>query len=111
MKGLKTVLWTGLIGLVGATTYYLSKQVKLLTSTLYEFGGVQIDKLNFSEVKITILYKILNKSDIGISILEKDLTVLLNGQEVARIQNDKKILLKAHRCVTLPIPINLKTCF
>lgn len=82
---LKWGLGLAMVGILGFTIHYLMKQIRLLVDTDFELAGTKINKLSLKEINLTLWWKIINKSDITVSVSEQNYDLFLNGQFVKRV--------------------------
>lgn len=90
------------IGLLAFTTHYLMKQIRLLVNTDFDMSGTQINKLSFKEISITLWWKVVNKSDISITVSDQVYDIYLNGKFVKKVGNAMEVEIKPHSTTRIP---------
>ncbi len=88
---LLTVVIGATIGVIG----YLKKEFDRLENACYTISGGVIHALGLNNVKITLFFKIVNKSDISIEISNAVFNVYVNKMFVSKVLKSNKQLLKA----------------
>jgi LEA14-like dessication related protein len=74
-----------MIGVLGFTAHYLLKQTRALVNTDFELTKTQINKLSLKEVSITLWWRVVNKSDIGIVVSNQVYDIFLNGRFLKKV--------------------------
>ena len=88
---MKKINWKGafIIGGILATgsalIVYFYKQIKELKESCYTISGGVIHSLGLDNVKISLFFKIVNKSDITIKVEDMDFNIFVNKMFVSKI--------------------------
>ncbi len=88
---LVTVVLGATIGIIG----YLKKEFERLETACYTISGGVVHALGLSNVKLTLFFKIINKSDISVEISNAIFNVYVNKMFVSKVLKSNKQLLKA----------------
>ena len=96
------VLIVGVVGLVG----YLGKQFHTLYNSCYAVVGAVIHKFSLDDVRITLMVRIENKSDLTVKLTKQHYNVYINNMQVASFYNENPVKLVSHSTQTLPIDVN-----
>jgi LEA14-like dessication related protein len=91
-----------MVGLLGFTVHYVMKQIQLLVNTEFTSVGTQINKINFSEINITLWWKVVNKSDIGLTLTNQIYDVYLNGKFVKKVGSSIPVTISPHADTRIP---------
>ncbi len=91
----KALLVGGVIGGVIALIGYFKKEFDRLENACYTISGGVIHTLGLSKVKITLFFKIVNKSDISVEISNAIFNIYVNKMFVSKIVKSNKQLLKS----------------
>ncbi len=96
-----------------AGSLYLFNEFKKLKSSCYRIGGFKFVKLTQDEIIISLIIKINNKSDIGITLSGQHYDIFLNENKLATIDitEQTKLLPRALSPLPLTISFNPKTAF
>jgi LEA14-like dessication related protein len=104
-KKIKWILGLTMVGIAGVTVNYLMKQVRLLVNTEFTMVGTRINKISLKEINITLWWKVVNKSDISITISEQVYNVYLNDKLVNVINTIQPIVIAPHADTRIPTNI------
>jgi LEA14-like dessication related protein len=84
---------------------YFARQFTILKNSCYAVVGVVLHELGLKKVRMTVLTKIQNKSDITINITQQKYDIYVNKLLAANFQTNKPIQLLANTETILPIEI------
>lgn len=97
MKGVKALLLASGIGIIGYALYrYYKKQGDLLSNYTYKVIGIKISSITTESIILDITTRITNNSNVSATVTEIYLDALVNGQNVANINEVKDIFVKAN---------------
>lgn len=102
----KTVIWGGVIALLGVTAVWVNKQVKKMNDFVLTFKKVSVNKFNVKELDFNVFYDYKNNSDIDINLSSQEYDVYVNGTFVTTMTNYAENTLKANS--TSPLGFNCK---
>ena len=91
----RALLVTVVIGATRGIIGYLKKEFSRLENACYTISGGVIHALGLNNVKITLFFKIVNKSDISVEISNAVFNIYVNKMFVSKVLKSKKQLLKA----------------
>lgn len=91
-----------MVGLLGYTVHYVMKQIQLLVNTEFDMVGTQVNKIGLKEINLTIWWKVVNKSDIGITLTNQIYDVYLDGKFVKKVGSSIPITIAPHADTRLP---------
>jgi LEA14-like dessication related protein len=95
-------------GLIAFTSNFISKQVKLLKESNFEFVGTKITKLSLSKITIRLDWKIINKSDIGAIVSNQEFDVFLNDTFIRTIGYTEPLKIRNNSETIVPTYISLE---
>ena len=101
-RNIKIGIGVVVIGVLAYTVNYVMKQVRLLVNTEFDMAGTKINKLSLNEVSITLWWKVINKSDISITVSEQVFDIYLNGKFIKKVGNAIPVKIKAHADNRIP---------
>lgn len=91
---------------LGIFTYqYFTYQFEKLFDYCYKLTNLKIKSFTFKEAVISLSLKILNKSDIDVTIKKQNYTITVNGNDVSYINSTKPVLVKARQSTELPLTL------
>lgn len=91
-----------MIGILGYTVNYLMTQIRLLINTDFEFVGTAINKLSFKQISITLWWKVVNKSDIAITVSNQNYDIFINGRFLKKVGYASPVEIKPHAETRIP---------
>jgi len=94
-----------IIGGIAAMLGYFFRQFNLLYNSCYAVVGVIIHDFSFDKVKLTLLLKLQNKSDISVKITKQKYDIYVNGMNVGVFHSQQPFTLYSDSVNTLPIDV------
>ncbi len=104
----KTLIFAGVVALVGFGIWYAADQYKKLTDVCFNFDGYDIQKINRERITILVKLKLKNKSDLAITLTSYDFNIFMNGAAVSRIRSNKAQLIKSNSFTVLSLLIDVE---
>ncbi len=86
-----TAIISAAIGVIG----YLKQEFERLENACYTISGGVIHALGLNNVKITLFFKIVNKSDISVEISNAIFNIYVNKMFVSKVIKSEKQVLKS----------------
>ena len=102
----RVVFGTVIIGSLTLLIGYFVRQFSLLTNSCYAVTGVVLHQLGIKRVKLTLLLKLQNKSDITIKITRQEYDIFFNDLQVAHFATTDEISIISNAIATLPILVD-----
>jgi LEA14-like dessication related protein len=102
----KTIIWGGVIAVLGVTALWLSKQIKKIQDFTLTFNKMSVKSFTVKELDFNVFYDYKNNSDIDINISSQEYDVYVNGVFINTMTNYAENTLKANS--TSPLGFNCK---
>ncbi len=90
----RALFLTAVIGATIGVIGYLKKEFERLEGACYAIAGGVIHTFGLNNVKITLFFKIVNKSDISVEISNAIFNIYVNKMFVSTVKKSNKQLLK-----------------
>lgn len=99
-----------LVSIMGALTYL---QVKKLSSNIFGFRNLIINKLSLNNIDLNIYFKYLNNSDLTFTIKKQTYNIYINGKYLTTASNklDNVIKTKQESIIGVNVAFNPKEVF
>lgn len=110
-KGLRNGLIIGSLSLaLISIIVYFKKQYDLLLNACYTISGGIIHTLGLDNVRITLFFKIVNESDLTITVSDMNFDIFVNNMFVTKIKKSEKQTLysKSEAVIKLEFEFNPK---
>jgi LEA14-like dessication related protein len=104
-KGAIIIISGLLVGCVIAFTLYVNQQIKLLKDSCWAIIGVIIRKLSLESVELTLLLKLMNRSDLAITVGKQKYLIYVNDMYVATVSKEQGFAWASQSTKTLPLDI------
>ena len=80
----------GILAVTTGVVIYLTRQFKLLADSCYSFAGAVLHNISADDVKMTIFFKVVNKSDLSVKIENIIFNIYVNNLFVTKIYKKEK---------------------
>jgi LEA14-like dessication related protein len=97
--------------IVSGVAIYLYRQYSFLMDSFKNgfkvISGVVIKKIDAKEINFTLIFKITNAGDLGITVKNQVYDVYINNTRVSTITNKTPLKIKANSVTSFPLDINI----
>ena len=113
MKTSTKYIIAGSIALISITGAFAYLQIKKLTSNIFGFRNLVINKLSLSNTDLNIFFKYLNNSDLTFTIKKQTYDIYINGKYITTASNklDNVIRPKQESIIGVNVSFNPKEVF
>lgn len=91
----KQLIWGGVIGVLGVTAIWLTKQIKKIQDYTLTFKKIKVNKFSKDTLDFNVYYDYTNNSDIDINLSQQEYDVYVNGVFITTLTNYAENVLKA----------------
>jgi LEA14-like dessication related protein len=111
MKNKGLIVYGGAVLLVAGVGIYLYKQYSLLMDGFINgfkvISGAIIKKLSANEISFTLIYKVTNKGDLGVTVTNQKYSVYINNTQVSTITNSQPLKIKGGSTTSFPLNVDI----
>jgi LEA14-like dessication related protein len=108
MKIGKAKYWiiAGIVGVTGATAYWVYGQYKKLMKNVTGFKSMKLDVLTLDRIKMNILVTYKNTMDIDVVLSDQKYDIYLDNYYATTLTNPNTITLKANDTTEIPLDLD-----
>ena len=104
-KGAIIIISSLLVGGLITFGIYITNQIKLLKDSCWAIIGCIIRNMTLESVELTLMLKLMNRSDLAIMIGKQQYMIYVNGTYIATVQKTEGFSWASGATVTLPLDI------
>lgn len=108
MKIGKAKYWiiAGVVGVTGATAYWIYGQYKKLMKNVTGFKSMTPQIITLDRIKMNIVVNYTNKMDIDVVLTDQQYDIYLDGYYATTLKNPDTITLKANATTEIPLDLD-----